>query len=249
MEAEICQKLIALNRHFYQAFGPAFAATRRRLQPGVERILETIPSHGSWLDLGCGSGALAARWAASGRTGRYLGLDFSQELLNEARQAIAGLTHPGLEIDFQQLDLTTPAWDLPPGQTFDGVLAFAVLHHIPQAELRLQILTRARGLLQPGGRLIHSEWQLTSSPRLAARRVRWEKIGLTAADVENGDTLIDWRYALPGQPEQIGLRYVHLFNRAELDCLAEDAGFEPVDEFESDGEGGHLGLYQVWKAR
>jgi hypothetical protein len=65
--------------------------------------------------------------------------------------------------------------------------------------------------------------------------------------LEAGDTLLDWRFALPGQPEQNGLRYVHLFERAELAELAAAAGFTVVDEFESDGEGGRLGLYQAWR--
>jgi hypothetical protein len=76
----------------------------------------------------------------------------------------------------------------------------------------------------------------------------WEFIGLTSDDVEPGDTLMDWRYALPGQAEQVGYRFVYLFTRGELGELAERAGFEIVDEFESDGEGGRLGEYQVWKA-
>ncbi|HWR65068.1 MAG TPA: hypothetical protein VN364_03015, partial [Bellilinea sp.] len=62
-----------------------------------------------------------------------------------------------------------------------------------------------------------------------------------------GDTLLDWRYALPGQPEQVGLRYVHLFSREELAELAAQAGFAVESEFESDGEGGRLGLYQAWR--
>jgi len=40
---------------------------------------------------------------------------------------------------------------------------------------------------------------------------------------------------------------VHLFSREELGGLAQRAGFEIVDEFESDGQGERLGLYQVWQ--
>ncbi len=79
-----------------------------------------------------------------------------------------------------------------------------------------------------------------------ARRMPWEFVGLSNADVEPGDTLMDWRYALPDQAERVGYRYVHLFTRAELADLAEKAGFEIVDEYESDGEGGRLGVYQRW---
>jgi len=59
---------------------------------------------------------------------------------------------------------------------------------------------------------------------------------------------LDWRHALPGQAEQSGLRYVHLFSRLELAELAASSGFIIEQEFESDGEGGKLGLYQVWRS-
>jgi tRNA (uracil-5-)-methyltransferase TRM9 len=90
-------------------------------------------------------------------------------------------------------------------------------------------------------------WQFQHSPRLLARRQPWELAGLSESDVEEGDTLLDWRYALPGQPEQTGLRYVHLFSPAELAGLATDCGFNIEQEYASDGEGGRLGLYQVWR--
>jgi len=66
--------------------------------------------------------------------------------------------------------------------------------------------------------------------------------------VEEGDALLDWRYH-PDQAEQAnGLRYVHLFTREELARLRAAGGFTLLEEFESDGQGGRLGLYQVWRA-
>ncbi len=250
MHPDVIQKLIRVNNRFYQSFGPAFAATRRRIQPGVRRVLNGLPAAGNWLDLGCGSGALALEWAASRRTGLYFGLDFSAELLAEARIATAALDCPGLQIRYAPADLCQPDWAAPAaGLPWDGVLAFASLHHIPSAALRLDILRQVRALLPAGGLFIHSEWQFQHSPKLMARRQPWQAAGLAEMDVEPGDTLLDWRYALPGQPEQTGLRYVHLFSRDELDELAAGSGFEILETFESDGEGGRLGLYQRWKAR
>lgn len=248
MQASTRQKLIDLNREFYQTFGAAFAATRRRLQPGVWRVLSEIPLAGSWLDLGCGSGALAAEWAHQKRQGLYLGLDFSPPLLNEARQAAVS-PPPGLTLAFQPADLSDPAWPQSlPAVRWDGLLAFAVLHHIPGADLRLQILRQVRALLPPGGVFIHSEWQFQHSPRLLERVQPWEQAGFDADELDPGDTLLDWRHTLPGQPPQVGLRYVHRFERAELRELAESCGFIVAAEFESDGEGGRLGLYQRWQA-
>lgn len=246
-------RLLDLNREFYQNFAGAFASTRRRIQPGVRRVLSTLDLEGNWLDLGCGSGALALEWSAEFRRrgcmrGSYLGLDFSAGLLAEAREGLPALP-AGLEIDFRQADLSDPGWvDTAAGRDFRGVLAFAVLHHLPGEELRVAILKAVRGLLPPGGLFIHSEWQFHNSPRLMERVLDWIVAGFNPEELEPGDTLLDWRHTLPGQPEERGLRYVHLFDRPELDQLAGLSGFEIVETFESDGEGGRLGLYQVWQA-
>ena len=77
---------------------------------------------------------------------------------------------------------------------------------------------------------------------MAAERI-WERIGLTAAGVDAGDYLLDWRRG--GE----GLRYVHQFSEEELSTLATESGFEVAVTFYSDGEGGRLGLYQVWKKK
>lgn len=233
-------QLIELNRVFYAAFGPAFAATRRRVQDGVRRALDLLPDTGDWVDLGCGSGALAAQWQRLGRVSTYLGLDFSEPLLAEARQAAPGA-------HFAQADLSDPGWaDGLAAGTFNGALAFAVLHHLPSAALRRRVIGQVHGLLKPGGWFVHSQWQFQHSPKLMARRLPWSEIELDETQLEPGDTLLDWRFALPGQAEQRGLRYVHLFSLDELNELARQAGFTVRETYESDGQGGRLGLYQVW---
>jgi tRNA (uracil-5-)-methyltransferase TRM9 len=251
MDPTVSAHLIDINRQFYQNFGAAFAATRRRIQPGVRRVLRSLPSGGSWLDVGCGSGALAREWTLTGRSGSYLGLDFSATLLEEAHAAVADISVPRLKVEFAPADLSAPEWTtvLPSGKRFEGILAFAVLHHLPGFDRRRSILQQARELLCPGGTFIHSEWQFQHSERLLSRRQPWEAAGLNESDVEEGDTLLDWRFTLPGQPEQTGLRYVHLFTRTELEQIAKESGYSILEEFESDGEGGRLGLYQVWRAR
>ncbi|MDZ4158274.1 MAG: class I SAM-dependent methyltransferase [Anaerolineaceae bacterium] len=251
MNPDTVAVLLDLNREFYQKFAAAFAATRRRIQPGVRHILESLSPAGSWLDLGCGSGALAAAFARAPASNRasYTGMDFSAELLDEARRALDGIDRQRVSITFELADLSHPGWirSFPP-HSFDGVFAFAVLHHLPGVELRNSLLRQVHALLRPKGLFYFSVWQFQHSPRLMSRCVAWKSIGLKPTAVDAGDTLIDWRFALPHQAGETGLRYVHLFNHAELDLLAHDNGFESVDSFESDGEGGRLGLYQVWRA-
>jgi tRNA (uracil-5-)-methyltransferase TRM9 len=229
-------RLLNLNREFYQTFALQFSATRQRLQPGVRRILDQIGTSIKVLDLGCGNGELARRLAQHGFSGEYTGLDFSPTLLGQASAGQSPNYH------FLQADLSSTDWEIAlQGGQFDAILAFAVLHHLPGAELRRQVLCRIRSLLLQGGRFIHSEWQFLNSPRLKSRIQPWEAIDLSENDVDPGDYLLDWRQG--GQ----GLRYVHHFSETELVGMAESAGFAVIESYLSDGENDRLGLYQVWK--
>lgn len=234
----IVQALIDLNQHFYHKFAEQFSATRQRLQPGVIRILDQTPPDSSILDLGCGNGELARQLEARDFNGSYVGLDFSSALLVEAQKNAS----PSYHALFQQADLASPDWTaLLPSRNFNRILAFAVLHHIPGHGLRLQLMHQLSQCLAADGLLILSNWQFLNSERLRSRIQPWSAAGLSPSDVEPGDYLLDWRRG--GQ----GLRYIHHFSAQELEDLAAESGFQVVETFYSDGEGGNLGLYQVWR--
>lgn len=249
MKQVIVDQLLAINHKFYHDFGDAFAATRRRIQPGIRRILSEIPRDGDWLDLGCGSGALGVEWAMSGMSGSYLGLDFSEPLLKEARSITEKISNEKLSIRCGMADLMDPGWDQPfSDHSFDGVCAFASIHHIPGAIHHQRIMRAISRIIKPGGLFIFSVWQFQNSPKLMNRILPWETVGMELSELEPGDTLLDWRYSLPGQTEQTGLRYVHLFSSAELHRLAEEADFRIEDEFLSDGAEGNLALYLICRS-
>lgn len=244
VDQKTVQTLLTLNRVFYQTFAANFSATRMRIQPGVRRILAEVDRQAHILDLGCGNGEAAFFLANHAHQGLYLGLDLSAELLTYARDRLAGRPR----YTFRQVDLGVSGWHLQPdldaaaaGGKFDLILAFAVLHHLPGSHLHLQTCRGVYHLLKPGGRFIHSNWQFLHSDRLRQRIQPWDAAGLDPAALEPGDYLLDWRQG--GR----GLRYVHHFEPDELTALAHRAGFEPIDGFYSDGEGGNLGLYQVWR--
>jgi SAM-dependent methyltransferase len=245
MDSGTAASLIEINREFYTRFGDSFSATRHRIQPGVRRVLGRLRGDESILDLGCGNGELARELAKRGHGDTYLGVDFSLPLLRDAESPPAGALQPeGFSARFMEVDLTqlsvlseqlsvTGHWSL--------ITAFAVLHHIPSTELRLEILRVANKLLKKDGLFIHSNWQFLNSEKLKARIQPWEAANLSESTVEAGDFLLDWRSG--GK----GLRYVHHFDEQELSGLAQESNFKVIDTFYADGETGNLGLYQIWQ--
>jgi 2-polyprenyl-3-methyl-5-hydroxy-6-metoxy-1,4-benzoquinol methylase len=238
MDSAIVARLIALNKDFYTQFGDSFSATRHRIQPGVRRVLEMLKGDESILDLGCGNGELARELAKRSHHGSYLGVDFSLPLLREAESQPESFSATFHAADLTNLENLSFIFQ---PSSFDIVFSFAALHHIPSVELRLNILRTVHKLLKPDGIFIHSNWQFLNSEKLKARIQPWEAAAVSGSDVDAGDYLLDWRSG------GAGLRYVHHFSEGELQELAEATGFQIKKTFYSDGEGGNLGIYQIWQ--
>ena len=239
MDSSTAANLIAINRDFYTRFGDSFSATRQRIQPGVRRVLDMLKGDESILDLGCGNGELARELAKRGHRGSYLGVDFSLPLLRKAESQPEGFSAKFMQVDLTQLSAFNTPLSVEGG--WSVITAFAVLHHIPSTELRLNILRIVNQLLKKDGLFIHSNWQFLNSEKLKARIQDWSKADLSANDVDPNDYLLDWRSG--GE----GLRYVHHFDESELSELAPASNFQVIDTFYSDGNEGNLGLYQIWK--
>ena len=264
MNSSTAAHLIELNKDFYTRFGDSFSATRHRIQPGVRRVLQMLKGDESILDLGCGNGELARELAKRGHRGPYLGVDFSLQLLRDAEPQPEGFSARFLQVDLTsdnlidviasrvtgKQHLRSPALapgasvrqvQVSPGNDIFGVIyCFAVLHHIPSHKLRLKILEQVHKVLRPDGKFIHSNWQFLNSEKLKARIQPWEAGAISESDVDSGDYLLDWRDG------GLGLRYIHHFSEVELNELAEASGFHVSETYHADGEGGRLGLYQVW---
>jgi hypothetical protein len=115
------------------------------------------------------------------------------------------------------------------------------MHHIPGLMLRINFLKEVHKLLHSNGFFYFSVWQFLNSSRLRKRIVSWKEVGLENNLVDSMDYLLDWKH------QGYGFRYVHYFNREELESLAARTGFSIINNYKSDGEGGNLGLYQIWE--
>lgn len=245
MDSASVTRLIQLNKEFYTRFGDSFSATRQRIQPGVRRVLNMLQGDEDILDLGCGNGEFARELAKQNHRGTYRGVDFSLPLLRDALPQPEGFSATFAECDLTQLSpeskqLAVISEQLQLTDHCSLITCFAVLHHIPSTELRVNILRTVHQLLKPNGLFIHSNWQFLNSEKLKGRILPWETGAGSGVERDAGDYLLDWRSG--GE----GVRYVHHFDERELAGLAQECGFTIRETFYSDGATGDLGLYQVW---
>ncbi len=137
----------------YDAFGVSVHAAPgvfswKRLDPGTERLLAwaegALAPGGAWLDLGCGSGLLAA-WLADHGAARVVATDSSALALRAAEATLAGRG-------------AVVASDAGDGieERFDGVLCNPPFHQgFDHARaLTGRFVRGARRVLRPGGRAI-----------------------------------------------------------------------------------------------
>lgn len=246
-------RLLALNRQFYADVAEPFHRTRQSWPPGNLRLLDYAPlSCGApedasgvlqVLDAGCGNGRLAAVLDSLGRPVRYTGVDANAPLLERARELAAELVY--VDADFVQADLTEPDWTAQlggPTRRWNMVMCLSTLQHMPGWTLRAQVMRSLTGLVAPNGRLAVSAWQFLTSPRLAARQIAWETVGVDTADVESGDALLPWKQGA------YAIRYVHQIDKDEMAALAADAGLTILDAYAADGKSGDLNLYAIMQA-
>lgn len=238
MKERIRKQLLQINQAFYEDFAESFAATRFGAQPGWNRIIHHFPSPCQVLDIGCGNGRFAHFLDERLKSVQYVGIDGSTRLITIARAQAVQLNHTRAQ--FRTIDISQAGWEQPiGGESFDVVVMLAVMHHIPGLATRQQLLRAAASCLRPTSILILSNWRFIQNPRMRRKIVPWEQIDLSAAHVEPGDYLLDWK------KEGRGLRYAHQLDEAEVAELAAGAGLRLLEQFQADGREGDLSLYSV----
>ena len=243
MRSATVERLLQLNRTFYQTVAPQFDETRGGLPVGWRQLRPWIQPRADRplrvVDVGCGNGRFAWLLEEWDIPTSYQGVDADEQLLTMASAHARTLTQ--VQTTFHQADFTAPTWrgdaTLPPGN-FDLVVCFAALHHVPSNALRQQLI-RDLAQLAGSGIVILSHWQFLSSMRFVRKEIAWQTIGLTAEDVEPGDALLPWQQGVHA------IRYVHQTALAEAKDLAAAAGLHLLDHFYADGKEGNLNLYTI----
>lgn len=124
-----------------------FSGSRKCCWPELEELRKYIKDGERVLDLGCGNGRLFELFR--GRNIEYIGVDFSEKLIEKAREKYGE--------HFQVADILSLPF---PDNYFNSVWSIAVLHHIPSKILRLKALMEIKRVLKPSGKTIMTCWYL-----------------------------------------------------------------------------------------
>lgn len=193
-----------------------------------------LPPTGRLIDLGCGPGRAAIRFALRGWS--VVAVDLSEGMLETCGRnaASAGVQVERLRANIVELDSVRSA-------SFDAALClFSTLGMVQGRANRLCVVRHAARLLRPGGTLILHGHNRGQHWRTAAGW-RW-----TAHDcfrrLARRDDAGDWPMEhAPGRPGWT----MHLFSRRELANLAVNAGLHPV-AFQPIGFGPNGALRAPW---
>lgn len=153
------------------------------------------------LDVGCGTGTLAAAAARRAPGAAITGLDADPAILNQARRRAA---REGLELGFDEAMSTALPY---PDGSFDLVLSTLFFHHLGDED-KSRTATEIIRVLRPGGRLVVGDLGRAHDPsmRLAAR-VTVQVLDGTAT------TALNVRGGLPGLLTAAGFEEVTVRDR------------------------------------
>src|SRR5271165_5190167 len=108
-----------------------------KMAEGLLDLLAAQPGE-QILDIGCGTGHLTAKIAATGA--QVTGIDRSPEMIRQAREA-----YPAIRFEVAN------ATKIPMQESFDAVFSNATLHWIKEPE---KVISETSRLLRPGGRFV-----------------------------------------------------------------------------------------------
>ena len=118
----------------------------------IEAILKHIKKSDNVLDAGCGNGyttAIAAKKAKS-----ILGIDFSQEMINQSNQIKSSLKKKLKNIDFCQMDILNLQFKK---NSFDVAISERCLINVQSWQNQKKALLQLKKVLKPKGRLLMIE--------------------------------------------------------------------------------------------
>lgn len=214
MKAEYAQYLINKTKSNYNRIATDFSNKRSYLSNDIIVLAEYLRPKDKLLDLGCGNGRLFE--LTQGKDVSYTGVDISQALIS-----IAEAKYPAAHF------LLIDPLKLPfPNGSFDVIFCLAVYHHLPGQEMRRQFLSEAKRVLEPGGKIILTVWNLAGKKEITSQlnRLRFKRF-LHLTKLGTGDVLWPFKNS---QGAVIVNRYLHVFTSTELKSDFQAVGLKTI---------------------
>jgi 2-polyprenyl-3-methyl-5-hydroxy-6-metoxy-1,4-benzoquinol methylase len=208
------------NKESYNKVAKHFSATRSYLWHDLTPFIDYIQDGDKVLDVGCGNGRLLS--LLKGKSVKYLGVDFSENLIAEAKQK-----NPGSE--FKVLDIHELG---KLGERFDVVFCVSVLNHFPFKDQK-KIIQNIGSVLKTGGHLLLVNWNMWN---LGKKKNVWKQLLKNPVKfMFRGGRGIWTKWQ--GGSDVVDL-YYYAFNKKHLRNLLKSNGFEVIKNYYSH-KGGH----------
>ena len=168
------------------------------------------------LDLGAGTGMLAAVVAAAYPDAKLTLFDFSPRMLEQARETLGGL----VEV------LTGDMYEGIPEGPWDAVISALAIHHMTDPGKR-RVYEWVFSGLRPGGIFVNAEHILGETPALQEHYAEWHRWQA----FEKGLTEAEWADAVERMshdhltPLSTQLAWLAEIGFVDVDCLLKDHGF------------------------
>lgn len=149
--------IINKTRQFYDEAGVYFSKTRQKkygensLWPEIREYTNRVEGGDKVLDLGCGNGRLLTGLPDNVN---YLGVDFSETLVNEAKKLHKENKFMVADILDQQF------WQSLRASKYDAIFSVAVMHHIPTKRQQIELIRNMASHIKRGGFIYISVWNL-----------------------------------------------------------------------------------------
>ncbi len=151
MKQKAVNKILQETGIIYNQTAVGFSHTRPTWWRGFEMIKDYAKAGDQIIDLGCGNGRMANLFLDLDI--KYLGVDNSSDLIDIASKNFENNN----KIKFQVGNITDLKLS---NKKFNIALMIAALHNVPGKELQLSALKNSYEILQDGGYLIISSWNL-----------------------------------------------------------------------------------------
>lgn len=195
----------------YNKVADEWSASRQNFWDELKFVKKYLPLHNKILDIGCGNGRFAKQILENYE---YTGIDPSKELIDIAKKDLPDLSenfslYDGINIPF-------------PDKSFENLVSFAVIHHIPPESL-VSWLIEAKRVLKADGIAIFSSWDLWNTHKNQLLKYYFKnKFSKNFFNTSLGDIVL-------GFTSHKNTRYVHSYTEKELRKYFKKAGFNIIE--------------------